>query len=197
MWRLLEIKLRIPKQQGGQTIMAKNIFQQIYDSFEFNIYYPIKIKIEELIQALKNIRLKRLYPDYVDDEYNIDELKFIWGVKSYDDLTRNDNANFHSMNDIEIVYDRKEKEYMLGIEEMFYFEDKQAEINYLKELLNQFTMYMEENNLELEPSSLDVDGFRFVCNSVMRAKTIEQLYTHFKIWVVGYCEVFGGNVDGE
>lgn len=62
----------------------------------------------EILFRYKNARQKRLirvykkkYPDYIDDEYNCGNLKFIWGIKSYDDMSSSD-ANMWTMNDIDI-----------------------------------------------------------------------------------------------
>ena len=46
------------------------------------------------------------------------------------------------MNDIDIVYDRDKKEYMLGIETAYIFRDgKEGECKYLRQLLNLFTNF--------------------------------------------------------
>ena len=51
-------------------------------------------------------KMKKKYPDYEDNEYNYGYTKFIWGVKSWDDITSKD-ANLYTMNDLAIVYNRK------------------------------------------------------------------------------------------
>lgn len=57
------------------------------------------------------------------DEYSLetDDIKFIWGVKSFDNLSGSD-ANLYTMNDIDIVYDKKNSEYMLGVETAYLFD---------------------------------------------------------------------------
>ena len=67
-------------------------------------------------------KMKRKYSDWNDDEYNFDNLKFIWAVKSWDDIT-GAAANMYTMNDIEIDYDRDAKEYLLSIETIYSFKD--------------------------------------------------------------------------
>lgn len=112
-----------------------------------------------------------------------DDIKFIWGVKSLDDLSGSD-ANLYTMNDIDIVYDKKKSEYMLGIETAYLFDSFEAECNYLVDCLNAFTKYMDDNGLKRnEPYTLFMSD---TCTS-MAAKSIEELYMNFKIFVDGFC----------
>ena len=62
------------------------------------------------------------YDDYDEnfDPYEYGNMKFIWGVKSWDDLTGAD-ACLHTMNDIDIIYDKSAKVYMLGVETAYLF----------------------------------------------------------------------------
>ncbi|HHX69724.1 MAG TPA: hypothetical protein GX708_16970 [Gallicola sp.] len=91
------------------------------------------------------------------------------------------------MNDIDITYDRETKRYMLGIETAYLFKNKQSECKYLKDLLNVFTKYMDDNSL-----SKDYDYFLFMSNPSLTtsAETIEELYINFKIFVEGYCKTY-------
>lgn len=146
----------------------------------------------EILFRYKNAQQKRLirvykkkYPDYIDDEYNCDNLKFIWGIKSYDDMSSSD-ANMWTMNDIDIYYDRDTKQYSLGVETIYMFDDTQAEYAYYNSLLESFTKYMKENGLDTERnyctfcSGLDLS---------LKADSIEELYARFKIAVTGLCAV--------
>lgn len=112
-----------------------------------------------------------------------DDYKFIWGVKSWDDLSGADACMF-TMNDIDITYDKQRKVYMLGIETAYLFETYESECEYLKDCLNAFTKYMDDNGLNKnEPYRLFMSN---PCTN-MEAETIEELYTNFKIFVNGYC----------
>lgn len=114
-----------------------------------------------------------------------DDIKFIWGVKSGDDLSGSD-ANLYTMNDIDIdiVYDKKKSEYMLGVETAYLFDSFEAECNYLVDCLNAFTKYMDDNGLKKNrPYNL---FFRDHCTPTT-AKSIEELYTSFKIFVDEFC----------
>lgn len=119
------------------------------------------------------------------DEYllEIDKIKFIWGKKSCTDLSDSD-ANLYTMNDIDIVYDKKKNEYMLGIETAYIFENHAAECSYLKDCLAAFTKYMDDNRLKKN------EPYRLFMNDLyinMRSDSIEELYTNFKIFVDGFC----------
>lgn len=125
-------------------------------------------------------KMNNKYGDYLLEN---DDTKFIWGVKSWDDLSGSD-ANLYTMNDIDIVYNKKKQEYMLGVETAYIFRNYDSERNYLKNCLKAFEKYMDDKGLEKDrPYSL------FMCNpcTSMKAKSIEELYINFKIFVDGFC----------
>jgi len=144
-------------------------------------------KIRSLYLKLSNklyyFKMKHKYHDYIEDEYNYGDLKFIWGIKSWDDLSGKD-ANIYTMNDIEIDYDRKSKEYILSIETIYHFkEGNLGEVSYLDKLLNAFTKFMIENNYNTnEPYTL----YLMQTENIWRANDIPTLYTQFKLFVEGY-----------
>ena len=120
------------------------------------------------------------YDDYYFDEENI---KFVWGIKSWDDLSGAD-ACLYTMNDIDIIYDKYQKLYMLGIETAYVFKSYESECEYLQDCLKAFTKYMDDNGLDKNrPFML----FMSDCCTSMTAETIEELYTNFKIFVNGFC----------
>lgn len=152
-----------------------------------DLLLDIEIKLEVLKYKYQIRQYKKLYPDYEDDEYNCGELKHIWGIKSWDDLTKAD-ACLYTMNDIDITYDREQKLYYLGIETAYVFKDKESsECHYLKELLNAFTKFMQDNDYSTESNfSLHFGS----TNTSTSAKSIEELYTNFRIFVEGYCKIY-------
>ena len=112
-----------------------------------------------------------------------DDIKFIWGVKSWDDLSGAD-ACMYTMNDIDLTYDKQKKVYMLGVETAYMFKTHAAECDYLRKCLDAFTKYMDDNGLQKDkPYNLFMSD---LCTS-MTAETIEELYTNFKIFVDGFC----------
>lgn len=117
------------------------------------------------------------------NNYEDESMKFIWGIKSWDDLS-SASACLYTMNDIDIVYDKKREVYMLGVETAYLFESYADECEYLRKCLDAFTKYMDDNRLEKNrPYILFMSN---PCTS-MEAETIEELYTNFKIFVDGYC----------
>ena len=157
-----------------------------------NIYYGTLIKFcpfKQIDYFLTNRawRKEEKYIKEMDKEYGdytseTDDLKFIWGVKSFDDLSSS-NACLYTMNDIDIIYDKKKKEYILGIETAYLFKTYNDECKYLSDCLKAFTKYMDDNGLNKE------EPFRlFMSNPCtnMVANSIEELYTNFKIFVNGY-----------
>ena len=151
----------------------------------YRIYYNIQYSLEVK-------KYKRLYSDYIDDEYNNGSLKFIWGIISWDDLNGKD-ANLHTMNDIDIIYDRDTKLYMLGIETAWVFdgneeEIKKGECRYLRQLLDAFTKFMDDNGY-----LKDYDTCLYMRRPYLNdsAESIGELYFNFKVFVEGYCKVYG------
>lgn len=139
--------------------------------------------IAPIFERIHKAKMKKLYPDYVDDAYNADELKFIWGVRSWDDLSSGKDVSFWSMNDLDVSYNRQTHKYELGIETAYHFDSNEDKCRYLRGLLDKFTKYMQENGFSTDPKYL----FDFAnLDMTFKADTIEELYTRFKIVVDGY-----------
>lgn len=149
-------------------------------------FFPFK-QIDDFCTEMA-YRKEEKYTKEMDEKYGDyaledDDLKFIWGVKSWDDLSGSE-ANLYTMNDIDITYDKKKKEYMLGIETAYAFKDYASERNYLKMLLKDFEKYMDDKGL-----------CKFMTRSLfmrdpytnITANSIEELYVDFKIFVDGFC----------
>ena len=161
-----------------------------------NIYHGTMIKFFPFKQidnfmTERAYRKEERYNEEMDKKYGdctleTDSIKFIWGTKSWDDLTAHD-ASLYTMNDIDITYDKENKKYILGIETAYVFESHAAECEYLRNCLKAFTRYMDDNELNKnEPYRL------FMSNTCvnMTAETIEELYTNFKIFVNGFCSLY-------
>jgi hypothetical protein len=132
------------------------------------------------------------YPDWEDDVYNWGSLKFIWGVKSYDDLTSAD-ACLYTMNDIDICYDRDKNEYMLGVETAYCFKDSADAIKYLERLLEKFTEFMVSHKYPINQPYMLWMSRPIICDT---AKSIPELYANFKFFVEGY-KAMCGDERGE
>ena len=132
-------------------------------------------------------KMKKKYPKWNPENW-IDDLEFVWGIKSYDCLARCD-ANIHTMNDIEIDFDHKDNMYYLSIETAYMFQDKQAECEYLKGLLKCLEEYMDEHKVNKDtPDDLFIRNIGIS----MTAETIAELYWDFKLYVNGFCSLYEG-----
>ena len=145
-------------------------------------YHKIKNNIH-------NAMMKRKYSDWENDEYNCGDLKFIWGVKSSDDVS-NSVANFNTMNDIEISYDRSTETYHLSFETMYEFKNgAYDEVRYLRSLLRSFSGFMCKNHYNI------YKNYDLSCwdNHLFEARSIPELYTKFKTFVGGYEVAYRSN----
>ena len=134
---------------------------------------------------------EELYDGYNEDGTENEEMKLIWGIVAYDDFSAV-KPNLFSMNDIELIYYKKEKKYILGIETA-YVMDKQNEKKYMKYLFDKFTDWMIANgyntNLSLSPYGDFVELFSEGVNINTHFKTIEDAYRTFAILVNGYLTI--------
>lgn len=132
-------------------------------------------------------KCKRRYPDFKEEtEYDNGEYKFIWGFNSPDDLCQT-HACLHTMNDIDIVYSREKKRYILRIETAYWFDTQECVITYLQSLLKRFTEYMDEQGYN------KTAPYKFWMSQpsiLLEEETIPELYTSFKIFVEGYTKVY-------
>lgn len=160
-----------------------------------NIYYEHMIKIfpfnfvQKIIDKIKDYRIEKYYNNienkYGDINKENDNFKFIWGIVSSDSLS-NDCCGLMTMNDMDIVYDKKECLYMLGIETGYMFDNYKDKCKYLKSLLKVFTKYMDENSLD---KNKPFDLFFSQPKTELKGKSVEELYTNFKIFVEGFCRL--------
>ena len=164
-------------EQGQSCINAKS-YLGIY-SLDFN--RPIAVIMDD------DIKMRDKFEKWhciVDDESSEDNLLFIWGMTSAGDT---ENANMYTMNDIDIIYDGSEKLFCLRVETSYVFDTKAAEVVYLRELLNAFTKYMDDNGLDKNHK------FAFWFDSLLLpvcATSIEELYTNFRMFVEGYTALY-------
>lgn len=110
-------------------------------------------------------------------------IRFVWGIKSSTDFT-GQPTNLYTLNDFEIDYLPKTKKYIYSVETIYMFDDREAEVAYVKRIYKLFTQWMRKKgyDTDCEPSvfsaftSLNDDGF----------DTIEELYTDFKLKCAGF-----------
>lgn len=180
------------KDEYGYPIGKCNSLSNIYYGKIVNLF-PFK-QIDNW-HTERAYRKEEKYNNAMDRKYGdccieTDDWKFIWGIKSWDDLSGRD-ANMYTMNDIDITYDKQKKEYMLGVETAYIFETYASACDYFRSCLNAFSKYMDDAGLKKnKPCNLSMSD---PC-TIMVADSIEDLYTNFKIFVDGFCNQ---NLDTE
>lgn len=173
------------KDEHGYPIGECKSLSNIYYGTLIN-FFPFK-QIDdfrtEIAWRKEEKYFKEMNEKYGDCSLETDDMKFIWGIKSWDCLSPSD-ANLNTMNDIDITYDKEKKEYILGVETAYIFKSYADECQYLQDCLKAFTKYMDDNGLNKnEPYRLFMNN---LCTN-MTAETIEELYVNFKIFVDGFC----------
>ena len=171
------------KDDIGECNSLSNIwYGKLTKYFPFNIIQYFIDKHEEKIT-------KEYYDDYNEDFTENSSMKFIWGLKSYDDLSSCD-ANLETMNDIDLIYLKDEKKYILGVETAYMFNSKEAEKEYFKVLLDKFTKWMKEQGYNTNSTLNTYDDmyeiFSGCININTHFNTIENAYRTFKLLVNWY-----------
>ena len=155
--------------------------------FFTKLRYSFLEVMERWKQSRALCKCKRNYPDFKEEtEYDNGEYKFIWGVKSLDNLCQAP-ACLHTMNDIDIIYSREKKRYILSVETAYWFETQEGVIEYLQSLLKHFTKFMDEQGYDKNAE------YRFWMSQpslLLEEESIPELYTNFKIFVEGYTKVY-------
>ena len=167
----------------GECNSLSNIwYGKLSKHFPFNIVQYFIDKHEEKIT-------EEYYDDYNEDFTENSSMKFIWGLKSYDDLSSCD-ANLETMNDIDLIYLKDEKKYILGVETAYMFNSKEAEKEYFKVLLDKFTKWMKEQGYNTNSTLNTYDDmyeiFSGYININTHFNTIENAYRTFKLLVNEY-----------
>lgn len=116
-----------------------------------------------------------------------DTYEFIWGVKSADDPSN--KANLFTMNDIDIIYNKKNRAYTLSIETIYKFTNgKAGEKVYIKNLFNKLTEWMERKGYDTAQELQLYEIFTQGKNINSDFETLEELYAIFKCLVFGFCK---------
>ena len=158
-----------------------------------NILYGVVFKlpiIKKIYKYISNkifkkaIKLEEEMLEKYGDCEN-ESIKLIFGVKSYDDLCECD-ANLYTMNDLNVIYDKQTKKYSISIETIYQFDSIEGEVKYLNGLLEKFTKYMTDNNLDKNYKISFYDIFYGDINIDCIANSIEECYARFKFIVEGF-----------
>lgn len=175
------------KDEYGYPIGECNSLSNIWHG-GLNKHFPFNI-IQYFIDKHEEKIAEEYYDDYNEDFTENSSMKFIWGLKSYDDLSNYD-ANLETMNDIDLIYLKDEKKYILSVETIYMFSSKDSEKEYFHTLLDKFTEWMQDKGYNIN-SSLNSYGdvyeiFTSGININTEFNTIEDAYRTFKLLVNGY-----------
>lgn len=151
-----------------------------------NIYYGKVIKhqpfkaVQNIIDEINYKKDKDYYDTFNDDYTENEDIKLIFGVVSYDDLTSN-TPNLLTMNDLDVIYDKHNNTYSWSVEYIYSFKTIDSKKQYVKRLLDIFTKFMKENGYDTE-----LDGFYTIFANATEFDTLEECYANFKYCVNGY-----------
>ena len=113
-------------------------------------------------------------------------IKFIWGIKSYDDLSGRP-ADLYTLNDFEIDYLTDTKKYIYSVETIYFFGDSELEINYLRGIFEELTKWMRKKGVQTDyhPSVNDIFGNV----NAEGFDDLEALYADFKLKCMGFAKM--------
>lgn len=155
-----------------------------------NLLTALRLKKELRSYVRKQKKWAKKYPDYTGDEYDCGPLKYVWGIKSTDDLTSHP-ACWNTLNDLDIYYNRETKKYFYQVECIYRFKTLKDEAEYLKGLLRQFGAWLDSNHYKL-PSL----HYHIYDEPIDQADSLEELFIKFSIFVYGfYVNAFSMPVD--
>ena len=122
----------------------------------------------------------RKYDEFEDADY-----KFIYGISSFIG-----EANLHSMNDFDLLYDKHENGYFFEVETMLNFKSKKDSALYLEDILEDFTKWMKKNHYDTDYEMSQYDIFTTGFDDVIY-DSIPEAYAAFKLLVKGYGALYG------
>ena len=168
----------------GKCMSLSNIYYgKIIKWFPFNV-------IDKIASEILWKRADKYYKDFNEECTENNDMKFIFGVMSWDDLSSATEPNLLTMNDFDLIYLKDEKKYILSVETAYMFNSKEAEKEYFKVLLDKFTEWMKEQgydtNSTLNPYGDMYEIFSGGININTHFNTIEDAYRTFKLLVNGY-----------
>jgi len=117
----------------------------------------------------------------MDKLYDISGMKCVWGIKSYDDMSGSSEASLYTMNDFDITYLEDEKKYVLSVETIYEFSEKNGEKSYIDRILSNFTAWMIDNGYNTNYKVSLYDLFTEGLNITSHFDSIEQAYAVFKV----------------
>lgn len=107
--------------------------------------------------------------------------EFIWGIPAY-----NEECNLSTINDFEIIYHKDEQKYTMFIETIYEFVNPEEEKNYLIDVCDKFTDWMDEKGYDRYKKISFNDLFYKGYSHDSEFDSIEDLYATFAMLVRTY-----------
>lgn len=123
-----------------------------------------------------------------DYENFLKNTEFVWGIKSGDDLCGSECCLW-TMNDFDILYRKDTKEYTMGVETIYEFDNKTDERKYIKSILDRFTAWMIDKKYDTQKMLSVYELFTAGFNINTGFDNLEDLYATFKIYANAFMEV--------
>jgi hypothetical protein len=122
----------------------------------------------------------------MDESYQIDGMKHIWGILSYGDLSGSQESNLYTMNDFDLTYLEDEKKYILSVETIYEFSEVRGDKSYIDRILSKFTNWMVDNKYATDYEISLHEVFTKGLNINTHFDSIEQAYGVFKLLATAY-----------
>ena len=136
----------------------------------------------------------RLYPDWRDDEFNMLECKFIWGV-THDPLPDAPAPipSFATLNKAIVYYNRATEKYYMTIDDGFFdLQDKESKEHYLRylgDIRSKFLAFIVDQDADgyvlKQPVKAEELG-----NYGLEGKTLEDVYFKFSVIIMGLEQLY-------
>ena len=153
--------------------------QNIYYG-KFIDYQPFKT-LHKIRVMIDDRKVNEYYESFSEDFKENDDVKFIFGIKAYNDLCGGVDANLLTMNDFDVIYNKKNHTYSWSVEYLYSFDTIKGKKKYLKHLLEVFTKFMKEKGYDT-----NYDGFCGMFSNCTEFDTLEECYANFKYCTNGY-----------
>ena len=151
------------------------------DNRKLNAYIKKEMKKTKSSLSREKARCKRMYPDYLDNEFNMLDNLFIWGYNTNPKV----EPSFLTWDDAYIYYNRATKKYYMSIDTGFYTaiqteEAARVELDRLSEIEEAFRNFMIQSNLSTHLSKI-----RFT-DTGLEGDSLTELYIKFRYMFEGY-----------
>lgn len=124
--------------------------------------------------------------EFPSDPFRMGDEIFLWGIPPLD-LPSGSVANFHTDNELDIVYNERTKHYTVTVQTIRMFKSNSEQKEYLLYLLSEFTKWMNLHNYNTHEVLTLSDVFHWQYNQF---PSVSKAYAWFKFMVDAYVEKY-------